>query len=107
MVTLTIDNKTVSVPEGTSLLDAAKSANIDIPTLCYLKGINEIGACRLCIVEVEGYARLVPACDNVVAEGMVIYTNSPPRPRGAARQSAAAAEPAREQMHQVHPQRQL
>ena len=51
MVTLTIDKKTVTVPEGTTILEAARSAKIDIPTLCYLKGINEIGACRLCMVE--------------------------------------------------------
>ncbi len=77
MVTLTIDHKQVSVPEGTTILEAARSIHLDIPTLCYLKGVNEIGACRLCIVEVEGYERLIPSCDNVVAEGMVVYTNSP------------------------------
>ena len=77
MVTLTIDRKTVTVPDGTTILEAARSAKIDIPTLCYLKGINEIGACRLCMVEVEGHARLVPACDSAVAEGMVVSTNSP------------------------------
>lgn len=77
MVTLTIDKKTVTVPEGTTILEAAKSANITIPTLCYLKEINEIGACRICMVEVEGFERLVPSCNNVVAEGMVVHTNSP------------------------------
>ena len=77
MVTLTIDRKTVTVPEGTTILDAARSVQLDIPTLCYLKDLNEIGACRLCIVEVEGHERLVPSCNNVVSEGMVIYTNSP------------------------------
>ena len=77
MVTLTIDQKTITVPEGTTILEAAKAANIDIPTLCYLKDLNEIGACRLCIVEVEGQERLVPSCNNAVAEGMVVYTNSP------------------------------
>ena len=50
MVTLTIDKKTVTVPEGTTILEAARSANISIPTLCYLKGINEIAACRICIL---------------------------------------------------------
>lgn len=54
MVTLVIDNKTVCVPEGTSILDAARTASIDIPTLCYLKDLNEIGACRICMVEIEG-----------------------------------------------------
>ncbi len=77
MVTLSIDKRTVTVPEGTTILEAARSAKIDIPTLCYLKGINEIGACRLCMVEVEGYARLVASCDSAVAEGMVVYTSSP------------------------------
>ena len=77
MVTLKIDNKVVTVPEDTTILEAAKSVHIDIPTLCYLKDINEIAACRLCVVEIEGHARLVPSCDNAVAEGMVVYTNSP------------------------------
>ena len=76
MVTLTIDKKQVTVPENTTILEAARSVNINIPTLCYLKDLNEIGACRLCAVEVEGMSRLVPACDNVVADGMVVYTNS-------------------------------
>ena len=77
MVTLTIDNRTVTVPEGTTILEAARTARIEIPTMCYLKEINEIGACRLCIVEVEGQERLIPSCNNVVAEGMVIHTHSP------------------------------
>ena len=77
MVTLTIDRKTVTVPEGTTILEAARSVRLDIPTLCYLKDLNEIGACRICIVEVEGHERLVPSCNNVVSEGMVVYTNSP------------------------------
>ena len=75
-VTLTIDHKSVTVPEATTILEAARKLNIHIPTLCYLKDINEIGACRICCVEVEGMARLVPACDNVVADGMVVFTNS-------------------------------
>lgn len=69
MVTLTIDGRTVSVPEGTTILEAAQTLRISIPTLCYLKDINEIGACRICMVEVEGYARLVPSCDSAVSEG--------------------------------------
>lgn len=76
MVTLVIDNKTVCAPEGTSILDAARTASIDIPTLCYLKDLNEIGACRICMVEVEGQESLVAACDNEVQEGMVVHTNS-------------------------------
>ena len=54
MVTLKIDNQIVTVPEGTTILEAAKSVHINIPTLCYLKDINEIAACRVCCVEVEG-----------------------------------------------------
>lgn len=77
MVTLTIDHQTVSVSEGTTILDAARTLHIHIPHLCYLKDINEIGACRICVVELEGKEKLVPACNNVVEEGMVIYTNSP------------------------------
>lgn len=77
MVKLTINGKKISVPEGTTILDAAREAGISIPTLCFLKDINEIGACRVCVVEVEGCSKLVTACNNLAAEGMVIYTNSP------------------------------
>ena len=77
MVNLTIDKINVSVPEGTTIMDAAKSVHIDIPHLCYLKDLNEIAACRLCVVEIEGVDRLVTSCNNTVAEGMVINTNSP------------------------------
>ena len=76
MVNLTIDNQNVAVPEGTSIMDAAESIGISIPKLCFLKEINEIGACRVCVVEVEGKDRLLTACNNKVEEGMVIYTNS-------------------------------
>ncbi len=77
MVNLTIDNIAVSVPEGTTILEAAKSVHVEIPHLCYLKDLNEIAACRLCVVEVEGFDRLVTSCNNTVAEGMVVNTNSP------------------------------
>ena len=77
MVKLIIDNKKIEVPEGTTILDAAKLNQIQIPSLCYLKDLNEIGACRVCLVELEGVNRLVTACNNTVEEGMVIYTNSP------------------------------
>lgn len=77
MVSLTIDNKKIEVPEGTTILEAAKMCGISIPHLCYLKGINEIGACRVCVVEVEGLNRLVTACNNEVQDGMVVHTNSP------------------------------
>ena len=77
MVRLIIDNKEVNVPENTTILDAARMNDINIPHLCYLRGINEIGACRVCVVEIKGINRLVTACNNVVEEGMVVYTNSP------------------------------
>lgn len=77
MVTLTIDRMEVTVPEGTTIMEAAASVHIDIPRLCYLKGINEISACRVCVVEMEGKDKLITSCNNVVEEGMVIYTNSP------------------------------
>ena len=77
MVNAVIDKRPVSVETGTTILDAALAAGIHIPHLCYLKGINEIAACRLCVVEVEGTERLVTACDNEVLNGMVIHTNSP------------------------------
>lgn len=77
MVTLTINEQTVQVPAGTTILEAAEKAGIKIPTLCYLKDINEIAACRMCVVEVEGSDRLAAACDTPVEEGMVVRTNTP------------------------------
>lgn len=77
MVNLIIDRKKIQVPSGTTLMDAAKANGINIPSLCYLAGINDIGACRVCVVEVEGMNRLVTACNNTVEEGMVVNTNSP------------------------------
>ena len=76
MVTLTIDKKTVQVPEGTTIMEAAQQAYIDIPHLCYLKGVNEIAACRMCLVEIEGIESLVASCNTAVEEGMEVYTNS-------------------------------
>ncbi len=61
-VHLTIDNKEVAVPKGTTILQAARQANIDIPTLCYLKEINAIGDCRMCITEVEGRKGFATSC---------------------------------------------
>ena len=69
MVNLTINHKKVQVKEGTSILEAAAAAGIRIPTLCYLKEINEIGACRICVVEVKGARSLVTACVYPVNEG--------------------------------------
>lgn len=77
MIKVTIDGVQVEVPEGSTALEAARAANIDIPTLCYLKGINEIGACRMCLVEVKGVRSLQAACVYKVADGMEIFTNTP------------------------------
>lgn len=77
MVNLAIDGKKISVEENTTIMEAAASNGIPIPKLCYLKGINEIAACRVCVVELEGKEKLITSCNNVVKEGMVIYTNSP------------------------------
>ena len=77
MVNITIDGRQASIPEGFTILEAAKYMDINIPTLCYLRSINEISACRICVVEAEGYERLIPACTEKVTEGMVIHTNSP------------------------------
>lgn len=77
MVNVTIDGQAVSVPKGTTIMEAAKAVNIHIPSLCYLKEINEIAACRVCCVEVEGERAMVTSCNNPVKEGMVIHTNSP------------------------------
>ena len=77
MVTIELDGRKLRVPEGTTILEAAQSANIPIPHLCYLKDINEIAACRMCMVEVEGTERLQPACNTRVTEGMVIRSNTP------------------------------
>ncbi|MBE5777147.1 MAG: 2Fe-2S iron-sulfur cluster binding domain-containing protein [Clostridiales bacterium] len=76
MLNVTIDGVKVSVPAGTTVLEAARQANIHIPTLCYLKDINEIGACRMCVVDV-GARALAAACVMPVSEGMVVKTNTP------------------------------
>lgn len=76
MVNLTIDNKKACVPEGTTILEAAKTVGIQIPTLCFLKDLNEIGACRVCCVEIKGKDTLVASCNTKVSEGMEVYTSS-------------------------------
>jgi NADP-reducing hydrogenase subunit HndD len=76
MVTIKINNQTVEVPEKSTILEATRIAGMPVPTLCYLKGINEIAACRVCIVEVKGIDHLITSCNNVVQEGMEIYTNT-------------------------------
>lgn len=77
MVSLTINGRRVQAPEGTTIMEAARLADIHIPHLCFLKGINEIAACRVCCVEVEGERAMVTACNTPVMEGMVVHTNSP------------------------------
>ena len=76
-VTLKINGMTVTAPKGSTILEAARIAGIDIPTLCFLKEINEIGACRVCVVEVKGARSLVASCVYPVNEGMEVFTNTP------------------------------
>ena len=76
LVTLTIDNQEIKVEKGTTILQAAKQAGIDIPTLCFLKDINEVGDCRMCIVEVEGRRGFATSCIQTVEEGMAVHTNT-------------------------------
>ncbi|MBP5427120.1 MAG: iron hydrogenase small subunit [Clostridiales bacterium] len=77
MINITIDSKELQVPKNFTILEAARQANIEIPTLCFLKDVNEIGACRMCLVEIEGARSLQAACVSPVGEGMKIKTNSP------------------------------
>jgi bidirectional [NiFe] hydrogenase diaphorase subunit len=74
--TLTIDGKQITAEEGATVLQAADEAGIKIPTLCHLEGIYDVGACRLCLIEVAGVPKLLPACTTRVAEGMDITTDS-------------------------------
>jgi bidirectional [NiFe] hydrogenase diaphorase subunit len=74
--TLTIDGKEISAEEGATILQAAEEAGIKIPTLCHLDGIYDVGACRLCLVELAGTPKLLTACTTKVAEGMVIHTDT-------------------------------
>ena len=79
-VDLKIDGRDVRVPEGTTILDAAKTIGIETPTLCYLKTLTPVNACRVCVVEVEGSRVLVPACARKVEPGMVVQDRFGPRP---------------------------
>lgn len=76
-ITLKINGVTVSAPAGSTILEAARLANIEIPTLCFLKDINEIGACRMCVCEVKGARSLVASCVYPINEGMEVWTNTP------------------------------
>ena len=77
MITLKINGVEVSAPAGSTILEAARLAHIEIPTLCFLKEINEIGACRICVVEVKGARSLVTSCVYPISEGMEVWTNTP------------------------------
>ena len=77
LVSIKINNIPLQVPEGTRILDACRDNGFHVPYLCYLKDINEIGACRVCVVEVKGIHHLVTSCNNQAQEGMEILTNSP------------------------------
>ena len=77
MVNLKINDIPVTVPEGTTVLEAARAAGFKIPSLCYLKDVNEIGSCRICVVEVKGARSLMASCVYPVSEGMEVYTNTP------------------------------
>lgn len=77
MINLKINNIPVSVPEGTTILEAARVAGVKIPTLCYMKDINAIGACRICVVEVKGARSFAAACVYPVTEGMEVFTDTP------------------------------
>ncbi len=75
--TLVIDGRDIAVEAGTTILSAAREAEVHIPTLCYLEGVSAAGACRMCLVEVESSGKLLPACATEVSEGMVVRTNTP------------------------------
>ena len=76
-VELTIDGQSVAVPEGATLLDAARRLGIDTPTLCFLENLTPVNVCRICVVELEGSRALVPACSRKAEAGMVVQTDSP------------------------------
>ena len=76
-VNIKINGMDVAAAKGSTILQAAHDAGINIPTLCYLKDVNEIGACRICVVEVKGARSLVASCVYPVNEGMEVFTNTP------------------------------
>ena len=76
-ITIKINGMEVSAPKGSTILEAARLAHIEIPTLCFLKEINEIGACRICVVEVKGARSLVASCVYPINPGMEVWTNTP------------------------------
>ena len=76
VLTLTVDGLEVAVPDGASLLEAVRAAGAELPTLCHLEGLTPVGACRLCLVELEESGRLLPACATAAAEGMTVHTDT-------------------------------
>ncbi|WP_300409324.1 2Fe-2S iron-sulfur cluster-binding protein [Lagierella sp.] len=76
-ISLTIDGKKVRVPEGMNLVEAAKRAGIEIPTLCYSKELPVVSSCRMCVVEIDGFNKPVTACSTTATEGMAVHTESP------------------------------
>jgi bidirectional [NiFe] hydrogenase diaphorase subunit len=77
VITLKIDDQDVAIAAGSSVLQAAREADIPIPTLCHLEGLSPVGACRLCLVEVAGVNKLLPACVTEATEGMVVRPKAP------------------------------
>ena len=77
VLTLQIDDEPVAVPAGASLLAACRKRGTALPTLCYLEGLSPVGACRLCLVEVEGAPRPLPACATAADEGLIVRTGTP------------------------------
>ena len=77
MINIKINGRSLQVEEGKTILEAARANGVLIPTLCYLKDLNEVAACRMCVVEVKGSERLVAACNTKVAEGMEVIADSP------------------------------
>lgn len=75
-VKLTINNKKITASANDTIIEAASKVGINIPTLCYLKNLNNIGSCKMCVVEVDGQPNLITSCNNKVTEGMIIHTNS-------------------------------
>ncbi len=76
MIRVNINGRDYQVEDGTTILEIARKHRIDIPTLCFLEGVSDIGSCRLCMVEAKGYERLLPACRTKVCDGMIIVTES-------------------------------
>jgi bidirectional [NiFe] hydrogenase diaphorase subunit len=77
VLTLHIDGQAVAVPAGASLLEACRAAGVTLPVLCHLDGLTPVAACRLCLVEVEGCGRLLPACATAAGEGQVVRSDTP------------------------------